>query len=67
MFSITKTVAFNRGKSLVEAVCTSEDEKPTIFSNGSLCMEMDTSKMYFFDEANCIWREWTQKTPDNVM
>lgn len=64
MFSIIKTVAFNNGKSLVEAVCTSEDEKPTRFLNGSCCMEMDTSKLYFFDEVKCIWHEWAQKTDE---
>lgn len=66
MFTITKTLGLSRGKSLIEAVCTSDDEKPTRFLNGSLCMEMDTNKLYFFDEVNGIWHEWSKKLPEAI-
>lgn len=45
------------------APCTyyglSTDVKPTMgVANGSAFIEMDTSKLYFFDAANATWREW---------
>lgn len=30
---------------------------PTIW-NGAAFIELDTSKLYFFDAENAIWREW---------
>lgn len=37
----------------------SADTKPTTgIANGSVFIEMDTSKLYFFDSANSAWREW---------
>ena len=37
----------------------STDAKPTTgVANGSVFIEMDTSKLYFFDAANAAWREW---------
>lgn len=37
----------------------STDAKPTYrISNGTAFIEMDTSKLYFFDAANAQWREW---------
>lgn len=36
----------------------SSDTKPTQgVGNGSVFVEMDTSKLYFFDEQNTVWRE----------
>lgn len=59
MFTVTKVAKLNgEGKSQVEAVCVQADSKPTIYANGSICVEMDTSKLYFFDEASATWREW---------
>lgn len=46
-------------KPYVEGSCLSTDTKPTYVSNGSKLMEMDTSKLYIFDEANKTWREWS--------
>lgn len=41
------------------AVCVSSDTKPTEgVRNGSICIEMDTSTLYFFDEASKTWRAW---------
>ncbi|MBP5461878.1 MAG: hypothetical protein J6Y20_07125 [Lachnospiraceae bacterium] len=37
----------------------STDTKPTTnVLNGSMFIEMDTSKIYFFDQQNKLWREW---------
>lgn len=36
----------------------STDTKPTEhIHNGSTCIEMDTGKIYMFDEDNSLWRE----------
>lgn len=36
----------------------STDEKPIQnIHNGSTCIEMDTGKIYMFDEDNFTWRE----------
>ena len=42
----------------IEGSCLSADTKPTNVANGSIMKEMDTSKLYIFDEANKTWREW---------
>lgn len=37
----------------------STDEKPTEYvANGSVFIEMDTSKIYFYDLTNNLWIEW---------
>ena len=38
----------------------STDDKPPIskLSNGAIFIEMDTSKIYFFDAENAEWLEW---------
>ena len=57
MFSITNT-AFYGEKNRIEAVCLSTDTKPTTgIANGSLCLEMDTGKIYAFNEAGSAWVE----------
>ena len=44
-------------KTFVEVYCLSTDEKPIDgIMNGSACIEMDTGKIYFFDELAKIWR-----------
>lgn len=36
-----------------------DDSKPTEgISNGSVFIEMDTGKIYFYDSENETWREW---------
>lgn len=43
----------------IEAWGLSADEKPTErVLNGSSFIEMDTGKVYFYDEANAQWREF---------
>lgn len=47
-------------KEYFEGSCVSADEKPTDQSvgNGSILIEMDTSTVYMYDEANQAWRAW---------
>ena len=53
------TAAYMNGDILIEAACLSTDTKPTTgIANGSTCLEMDTSTLYFFDEASKTWRAW---------
>lgn len=58
---ITFDKASNQGlyKRYVEGKCLSTDTKPTSnIANGSVLVEMDTSKVFMFDEANSQWKEW---------
>ena len=58
MFSITKSTYFGDNKILIEAVCLADDSKPTTgIANGSMCLEMDTGKIYAFNEAASSWVE----------
>lgn len=43
-------------KPYVEGACLSTDTKPTGMANGSSLTEMDTRKIYFYDEENEQWR-----------
>lgn len=43
--------------------CLSTDTKPTVgVVNGSVIIEMDTSKIYFFDADGSQWIEWEAGT-----
>ena len=58
MFTNTKSVFINNEKFLIESVCLSTDSKPTTgIANGSMCLEMDTGKIYAFNEAGSAWVE----------
>lgn len=59
MLTITKTVKTINGKEVVEMVCLSTDTKPTDYGNGSLCLEMDTGKIFAYDEEDTEWDEQT--------
>ena len=39
----------------IELMGLSSDEKPMNLRNGSIFIEMDTSKVFAFDEANKTW------------
>lgn len=41
-----------------EIYCLSTDTQPTNVPNGSICIEMDTGKIYFFDAAGSTWIEF---------
>lgn len=56
MFTNNKASYYGNNKVLIEAVCLSSDTKPTVgIANGSLCLEMDTSDIYAFNEAASTW------------
>lgn len=58
MFTNTKATYIGNDKILVEAVCLSTDAKPTTgIANGSLVLEMDTGKIYAFNETASTWVE----------
>lgn len=48
------------GRYYFEGMCLSTDTKPTTedVANGSILLEMDTSKIFMYDEAAKTWREW---------
>lgn len=46
----------NKDLSAQEYVCLSTDEKKTEgIANGSVCIEMDTGDVYFFDKSGSQW------------
>lgn len=59
MVTIKEVITIRNGKEVVEGACLSSDTKPLTFGNGSILMEMNTSKLFMFDEANNQWREWS--------
>lgn len=47
--------------SRTQGYCLSTDTKPTEgVGNGSVLIEMDTSKIWFFDAAGGQWLEWNE-------
>lgn len=58
MWTVNKAVAYGKDTVLVEAVCLSSDAKPTSgIANGSICIEMNTGKIYMYNEAGTAWVE----------
>lgn len=58
MFSVTKSTSFTESTVLIEAVCLSTDSKPTTgIANGSVCIEMNTGKIYMYNETGSTWVE----------
>lgn len=58
MFTNNKAKYYGDNKILIEASCLSTDAKPTTgIANGSLCLEMDTGKIYAFNETASAWVE----------
>ena len=56
---VSKTSPGGRSKYYREGECLSTDTKPTNgWANGSKLIEMDTGKLFMFDEANIQWREF---------
>ena len=39
----------------VEIACLSTDSKPTGWASGSMCLEVDTATLFFYDEENASW------------
>lgn len=63
IYKIDKDIITNQGKKLfAELRGLSTDTKPTQvdgkqIGNGSAFIEIDTQKIYFFDEASKTWKE----------
>ena len=58
MVSVTKLLNINDGKDVVEMACLSTDTKPTNgIANGSLLIEIDTGKIFMFNETGSAWVE----------
>ena len=58
MFTNKKSVYVGNEKCLVEPACLSTDSKPTTgIANGSICIEMNTGKIFMFNEAGSAWVE----------
>lgn len=56
MFTATKPS--NKEQQARDYVCLSTDAKPTTgIVNGSMCLEMNTGKIYVFNEAGSTWVE----------
>lgn len=67
MFTNTKATYVGNDKILVESVCLSTDSKPTTgIANGSLCLEMDSGKIYYFDETSSTWAELGTSPSGNI-
>lgn len=62
MVSVNQTVQYiNNVACVISTYCglSTDTPKPTEgVANGSAFIEMDTSKLYFFDAANATWYEW---------
>ena len=61
MISITRTGADikNGNKPILELRGLSTDTKPTEnIGNGSVFIEINTGKVYFFDAENSLWKEF---------
>lgn len=59
MITILRNIYFDAGNRYIEARGLSTDQKPyTDIANGSMYIEMDTGKVYFYDAANTQWREF---------
>ena len=59
-YSDTKNTAadYGQNKIRIEAACLSTDTKPTDgIANGSLCLEIDTGKIYAYNEDGSAWVE----------
>lgn len=60
MFTNKKSIYAGNEKCLVESACLSTDSKPTTgIANGSICIEMNTGKIFMFNEAGSAWVELT--------
>lgn len=58
MFTTIKAHYAGNEKSYIEAACLSGDSKPTDgIANGSLVIEMNTGKIFMFNEAGSAWVE----------
>ena len=60
MFTTIKAHYAGNEKSYIEGACLSSDSKPTDgIANGSTVIEMNTGKIFMFNEAGSAWVELT--------
>lgn len=58
MITIMETKKIFNNKQLVDIACLSTDTKPTTgIMNGSMLIEVNTGKLYVFDESASAWNE----------
>ena len=58
MITYLKNIIYSLNKSIVEIACLSTDTKPTEgIVTGSLALEVDTGKIFAFDEVSGNWTE----------
>lgn len=53
----SKDFNYTNGKNRVEGECLSTDTKPTTYANGSILIEIDTGKVFMFNETGSEWVE----------
>ena len=51
-----RTIFNNNGQTWIYQLST--DNKPDHAANGTGLVEMDTGKIFFYDEANKLWHEF---------
>lgn len=56
-FTKVQEQIYDSGKTYVEGACLSTDSKPTDVANGSILVEMDSGKIYMFNESATAWVE----------
>lgn len=52
-----KDFNYTNGKNRVEGECLSTDTKPSNVANGSILIEIDTGKIFMYDESGAVWTE----------
>ena len=58
MFTVLEAVTKENNSQYIESVCLSTDTKPTSgVANGSVCIEMNTGKVFMYNEAGSAWVE----------
>lgn len=58
MFTVIKAHYAGNEKSYVEGACLAADSKPTDgIANGSIIVEIDTGKIFMFNETGSAWAE----------
>lgn len=58
MFTTIKSHYAGNEKSYIEGACLSTDTKPTDgIANGSMCLEINTGKIFAFNEDGSTWVE----------
>lgn len=58
MFTVIKAHYAGNEKSYIEGACLAADTKPTDgIANGSILIEIDTGKIFMFNETGSAWAE----------